>query len=1204
MARNWTTEQRAAIDTRDRTLLVSAAAGSGKTATLTERIIASILDDKNPMDIGNMLIATFTNAAVEELRERIGKAIKDAAAANPQNRHLETQALRLKDAKILTITSFCNTILRASAESIGLSPNYRIAEPAEAAILFSSTVEGLIEAAYEGELSDVATADEFFALADSLTGVRSESSLAETIEKIYTKLQATEPGIDGIKPLIAEYDPKSFVSVEKTALGAYADAFTRTALTEYEAAYVSAIMLAGTSRLDERNLPKMESDLDLIRRALATDSYDGMREALSSAAFEGFSKNGKEEATDFYVRSKVLRDMFKSDVKEFSEKLYSYTADEWLALYTCLHAHLTVLYRFLKKFDEVYSGEKKRRGICEFADVERYAYRALYNEDGSTTELADELREKFDAIYVDEYQDVNGLQSKVFSAISKPTNRFMVGDIKQSIYVFRSARPEIFAKMKNEFPMLGTDGDFPYASLFMSKNFRCDKNVVDFVNGIFDTMFGLTGESIGYKVQDRLDFAKVYVEGEVPVGHVPEIHLIGKLPKKKAPNADTAAEELIAEDAADFRAMAHSIAVKIRELLDTGTLANGKRIQKKDICIMMRSVSTKGEILSEVLAEHGITSTVENSGDLFMSEEVLLTLSFLYSIDNPRRDIYLAALMCSPIYEFTPDELLSVRQSSDAETLWEALGEYAALYPDNKKVSGFISSIERYRRLAEGRSTDALISLIFRESGLPALAARGGSRENLVLFHSYARRYESTSFKGLYSFLSYISEVIAGKEKLPTAKEDNETDCVSIITIHKSKGLEYPVCILANASAGGNADKDKLRFADDFGIAMRPRDDTGLALVENPAFNIVSLKNSESEFEEELRVLYVALTRARERLYVYATVPRAGYLDEIEERRAFLSPYFATTASSLLDIIMLGRNCGVIVEEMPSGLTENGGKSDEEESDASSSTEHQGLDPKAYGEYLRRFTFINPLRHLEEIPEKISVSKLSPTVLDGTEEETVELHEIIGDEAHPSDTGDELPILPKFVTGEDSGESAKRGIATHMVMQFCDLDKLEASPRDELSRLVAAEFISVEDAERVRLHEIEAFVRSPLFREMKSASRLYRELRFNARLPAAKFTSDEKRASLLDGRTVLVQGVIDCIIEHDDGSLHLIDYKTDRLTRDELSSPELADERLSRAHKLQLSYYTDAIEQMFGKHPTRVGIYSLHAGREIELDIG
>lgn len=1227
MGRSWTEAQRLAIDTRDRTLLVSAAAGSGKTATLTERIIRSVLDEENPADIGNMLIATFTNAAVDELRERISAAIKKASAEHPENRRLEEQVLRIKDARILTITSFCNTILRTSAEKVGLPPNYRIAEPAEAAILFSSVMEGMINSAYEGELEEVCTPEEFVALTDCLTNTKNENSLAETIERIYLNLCATEKGIDTLLPLISEYDPEKFTDVENTVYGKYIISHTRLAISEYLAVAKSAVLLAGEEKIDKRNLPKAEEDISALEELLKLCSYEELHQKLPLFSMRPLSKSAGEEATEFYSRLSSYRPLLKADITYLATSFYAYSKEEWKALYAKLHSLLLTFYKFIKHFYSVFMEEKRRRGICEFSDVERYAYETLYNPDGSLTEVAFELRSKFDAVYVDEYQDVNGLQGKVFAAISREDNRFMVGDIKQSIYGFRSARPEIFAEMKETYPPLGCDGDYPYASIFMSQNFRCDRNVVDFVNGIFDRMFGLVGDSIGYREGDRLDFAKVYPDGSTPLYHVPEIHLVDKV-KKTSPDMQTETlSSIIQEDNMNFRIMGEHIAVKIKELLEHGKLANGELIRPRDICIMMRSIKSKGEMLSDILKRHGISSSVEDSGNLFMSEEVLLALSFLYTIDNPRKDIYLTALMCSPLFSFTPDELLKIRKASSSETLWEALMEYVEEHPDYSHGVSFISAIERYRKLSEGQPTDVLISLIFRESGLLALAARNGGRENLTLFHSYARKYEETSFKGLYSFLAYITEVIEGREKFGTAKNNDTSEGVSIITIHKSKGLEFPVCFIANASTGFVRTPDTIRFSEDFGIALLPKDDTGLALVDNPVCHAIEHYKKKKEFEEELRVLYVALTRAREQLYVYAVAPRAHYVDDIMQRRDFLSPYFASKASSLLDIILLSRNCGTLTLDQPldygkvifdAQLAQTAEESIAETFECSkepdvSSTEEQKKYTLLKDEFVRRFSFTNPLLHLETLPEKISVSKLSPTVLDNSDGSEVELEaffnvnntllsEIAANEVQPSDP--EAPTLPSFITGTEANKSAKRGIATHMVLQFCDFNRLNSNgARAELERLVAEEYISAEDAERVRINEINAFVSSELFKEMKNAKKLYRELRFNVKLPAERFTSDESKKILLRGHEVLVQGVIDCIIEDEDGNLHLIDYKTDRLTKEERSCPELADARLRAAHGLQLSYYADAIEIMFGKRPISVGVYSLHAAREIKIDV-
>ena len=1209
----WTPEQEKAIKTRDRTLLVSAAAGSGKTATLTERIIRSLLDEENPMDIDRMLIATYTNAAVDELRERIGKAIKAASLERPDDKRLEEQLLKLKDAKILTITSFCNSILRASAESIGIAPNYRIAEPAEAKILSSRTLEALINAAYEGELTDVCTPEEFITVADCISNVKHSEGLSGAIAFIFEKLTYSERGIDTLSTLIEEYNPDKFESVESTFFGSYIVGEVKYALKSYGEAYKKAIRLAGTEKLDLRSVPKAEGDLAFIEKVISKTTYDEIRDLLASPKFESLSRSAKEEPTEFYTTLRFLRTGLTTDIKALYSDLLFYSTEEWRDLYTKLYNLLTILYKFLKKYYTVFMEEKRSRGVCEFSDVERYAYDALYKKDGTITDLARELSEKFDAIYVDEYQDVNALQGRIFEAISKENNRFMVGDIKQSIYGFRSARPEIFLDMKNRFPILNTEGDYPAASIFMSNNFRCDKMVVDFVNGVFDTMFGLLGESIGYVDNDKLVFSKIYTNGDTPRGVVPEIHLIELPGKATAEDENDPGEAIIKEDRDKKKLEAECIANKISELLENGTLASGKRPRPRDIAILMRSV--KGDLAEEItnaLKRHGIASSINETGDLLMCEEVLLALSFLYSIDNPRKDIYLCALMLSPLFSFTPDEVVSIRRGSKRETRWEALIDYVRENPAFERGKSFIASILKYRKLAEGERSDSLISLIYRESGLMALASKNGSRDNLVLLHSYARKYESSEFKGLYSFVSYISEVTARGETFPAAGSADDSDAVRLMTVHRSKGLEFPVTILAGTSSVGKSDAGaKIAFHESFGIAIKTRDDSGLAVIDNPVVNAITRYSKAVSFDEDLRVLYVALTRAREQLYVFGCSPKKTadeYIEYINTMRDVLNPYFAAKARTNLDKIMISRTCGnLIVSTGAKDSTETAA----EEMTATLNTEEPKPSLTAE-DYVERFSFKYPKSHLERLPKKISVSRLSPAMLDadesavGIDELSVvesflnpKTEEIIATE----DDTDSPPTLPDFITGRVEGESAKRGIATHKIMQFCDFESLEKDTKGEVDRLIREEFISKEDGERVRIKELSTFVRSPLFREIKSAKAIHRELRFNVFLGADAFTEEDDKKALLKGERILVQGVIDCLIENEKGEYHLIDYKTDRLSREELLDEALGEEKLRKAHTLQLSYYKEAVKQIFGKAPTHVGIYSLHLGKEVILDV-
>jgi ATP-dependent helicase/nuclease subunit A len=503
----------------------------------------------------------------------------------------------------------------------------------------------------------------------------------------------------------------------------------------------------------------------------------------------------------------------------------------------------------------------------------------------------------------------------------------------------------------------------------------------------------------------------------------------------------------------------------------------------------------------------------------------------------------------------------------------------------------------------------------------------GAERQaNLRLLADRAREYAERSFGSLYGFIQYIETVKKNQVDIPQATLLSENDnVVRIMTIHKSKGLEFPVTFIAGASTPlKSSSKSRIMFSDNFGIAMKFKDDTGLALVENPPRKLLKNYLDGCEYEEELRVLYVALTRARERLYIYGTVSAGGaeeYIEEMNELSAILSPHLAKNARSLLDIIMTGKTIGKTFIDLPKDIgieidTEADAESEEAEDTADTD---EGYPEVCAEEYIRRFEYEYPLKALESLPEKISISKLTPTVLDGAEESEMTLEELLKLEGISFADGEELgedalcegeeptakekrATLPAFMSGSSTDESAKRGIATHNVLQFCDFKRLQTEGAEkELKRLVDEGYISEKDAKRVRIPEIERFIGSELFGEMTAAKKLYRELRFNIKLPAGSFTSNPETKEALKGREVLVQGVIDCIIEHHDGSLHLIDYKTDRLSRAELQDEKLANARLRAAHTLQLSYYGEAILRMFGRAPIKTGIYSLHLGKEVEI---
>jgi ATP-dependent helicase/nuclease subunit A len=558
-------------------------------------------------------------------------------------------------------------------------------------------------------------------------------------------------------------------------------------------------------------------------------------------------------------------------------------------------------------------------------------------------------------------------------------------------------------------------------------------------------------------------------------------------------------------------------------------------------------------------------------------------------------------------------DLATVRRSYGTETLYEALCNYTEEYPGFTKGVIFLEKLNYYRSIAENTPVDKLIYKIYHETGLLALASKHGGRKNLMFLYDHARSFESGAFKGLYNFISYIDNVISGKitAEFEEKRAGDEENAVKIITAHSSKGLEYPIVFFAHANrrmagmVGGADSKERwIKYSEEMGISLQLRTASGLARVKNPVCKAITEFALEKDFEEELRVLYVILTRAREQLYIVGETPGKDidkYKNTLRIMKENLSPYSAKKLSSYLEVVLASSSAsgkdpfeflGIEHKDESSDAPISVGEKEEPIFDGLEISDSMG---NLCRELTERFNFTYQRAFMSELPEKMSVSRITPTVLDGTEDTVIEV-------ILPEDSNDEKDTLPAFMTGSDEAESAKRGIATHYFMQFCDLDRFVGEGSEsELKRLVDEQYISVKDGERVRIRELEAFRRSPLLRKMLAAKNLYRELRFNVRLPAKYFTEDVERRAIYADETVLVQGVIDCIIEDQNGELHLIDYKTDRLTREERETISLGEERLRRSHTLQLSYYALAIGEMFGKLPKTIGVYSLHLGREVSI---
>ena len=1200
--RRWTAAQSAAIGERNRTLLLSAAAGSGKTATLTERVIRSITDHENPTDITRMLVVTFTNAAAGELRDRISAAITREIKQSPQNARLGRQLLLLPDADICTIDGFCRKLLREHADSAGLAPDFRIGDENEIAVIRRTVMEGLVNRAYDGEES-FATEAEFCAFADHLVSARNEAELIEILIRLHEKTDGFPDGVafyTRYAELVASFIGKS---PDETPWGKRLCRSVAEFAAEYRLSLAAAIdALPDDPATSAKYGSAAEWDMAYLERlSLAAESgYDAIRDCL--ADFHPRSVSGKRleeipEAATVYV---ALRDRFKQRVKEDLTKRFLYTSEEWQPFLAAFAHEASLLAKLLVQFDSLFSAEKRRRNLVSFSDLEHLAL-SLLSENGKPTPLAREIGAGYDAIYIDEYQDINGVQHLIFESIATERNRFMVGDIKQSIYSFRLAEPAIFASMRRSFPPYDPSSDSPSASIFMSENFRCDETVVRFVNAVFDRLLGAAGESIGYQSDDRLKFSKVCPPDAVPVRSV--LAVFGR------ERGEEDGEALESEDSEDKEPEPAWVAAEIGRLLREERLADGKPIRARDVAILLRSTSTRARAYKDALAAAGIPAVSEERDRFFLNAEILLTLCLLNVIDNPRRDIHLAGLLCSPLYRFTAEELAEIRrEGAPSLPLYDALLSYNEAHPAFEKGISFVRRLDGMREAAEGMPVDRLVLRLFAETGLFSIGGADGrdGKQNLLLLYHFAKTFTASSFKGLYRFIEYLNEIVRGKHAFRSPSDAAaDADAVRIMTIHSSKGLEFPVCFVSDCgrSLRPRDLRESWLFDPSLGFAMMLRDETGYAKVKNPIYRAVGDAISESSAEEELRLLYVALTRARERLYVTGAVGKRTYIDGYIERcrlnRRMLTAATVKGASSYLEWLLstVGDEPSEIADVLinPTACT----------TDEADDTPIQGIGDEGVldesGVYrdaealLReRFSYQYPHGHLGVLPRKLSVSRLSPRVLDGADESEKVLFEDGGCE-----DGQASPVLPRFYGGEDPRIAAKRGTATHEFLQFCDPVLLrEHGPEWELDRLISERFLPETARELVRLDELRTLAASEFLGELISARWLRRELRFNSMLPAALFTEDATLTEALSDRTVLVQGVIDCVCETEDGRLILIDYKTDRVDR---RDRDAARRLLRERHREQLGYYALAVEQMLGRRPDVTLLYSLCLGEAVTL---
>ena len=1159
---NWTPSQRKAIEASGISLAVSAAAGSGKTSVLTRRITERVCS--GTADVSRLLVVTFTRAAAAELVTRIEKALSEESVKNPSDKRLIRQMLLLPSAKISTIDGFCLDLIRENFQDTGIS-GFGVLDADAEKIMKLDIADELISDYYDGNVSKENEISDFPKFSDTLGSPSSDNALAPVTVKLHDFYSGCVNREKAIKdpPENAEFH----LSFWGKAIYGIASELARHYMNFFDTALKTIRASEGASGWEAA----FEADYDLCRvlynKLFLGAPYEDIREYLSD--FESRSVKCGQVKSQFKTPEleyfKNIRDKkFKKELAELRKNFFSCTGDMLKKALSETESLQNDLIKFFREYDRRLSDEKKRRHMLGFSDIERIALDLLYDSDNDCpTAAAKEISLRFDEVYIDEYQDTNELQNKIFTLIARENNLFTVGDIKQSIYDFRGAEPSIFTAQLDSRKKYGEQNGDKAAKLFLSENFRSADKVINLTNAVFSTIMNTDGK-ISYGDDEKLVCGKTKL-----ISPLPEMHIVCKSDENPSLTEAAVAAE------------------KISALISSGEVKAG------DIAVLIPTGAYASDIAAE-LEKRGVPCRNGTAKEFFQSPEVLLALSLLNTIDNPSRDVYLAATLKSPLYGVTLDELIYIRRCKKTGSLYSALKAFTEK-TGFAKGKRFLSDHEQFRSRAKICTCGELVREVYSKTKITALCGgdKTGVNTNLCRLYDYARSFESGGSRGLYAFISFIDELIDTDSKVDMSGFGGGADAVRIMTVHGSKGLEFDTVFFCDTSRGFNRDSAKDNAVAVRGMPLAPRIYENAKRIETPMRRAATEIQFSRQSEEKCRLLYVALTRAKRRLVITGScdeknAKKYDFTDPSSEcslRRSIFSAYARKKCKSMLDLICTG------LSEHPELCSIDFITELDKAEKPQTKTEEKNAGTYAEGRYLaeKRLDFVYPHELLSRIPSKLSVSKLFPDVLD-------EKDDSAKTDALPAPSE---PIVPVFIAGEsDSG--ASRGTAMHTFMQFFDFGYVDKfGVKAEIKRLAENKFLFSGDSEKLNVRKLERFFASPLATLMRDAEILYREKRFIIFYPAESFSEDEKTKEALKGERLMVQGVIDCAAKTKNGELILIDYKTDFFP-DETGEDEIK-KILAERHSRQLGYYKYACRELFGKSPDHTYIYSFALDGTVEI---
>ena len=1209
----WTNEQLQAIQEKNSNILVAAAAGSGKTAVLVERIIHKIIDEQ--MDIDKILVVTFTNAAASEMRERILEAIYKKLEENPENVHLQRQIILLNKASICTIHSFCLDVIHNHFYEIDLPSNFKIADTAEIDLLKQEVLDDLFEQKYTENDKN------FIELLENYTNYRGDEALQELVLKIYKFIQSSPFPIKWLQEKLELLKIKD-KDISQTIWG-------KLIIQTVDDDIQESIMQLEVTKSKMALYPEMTKFYQTISEDIINlqdlQKYNSWDELYIKLLNFNFSKwpVDKKVINDLKEDSKAIRDKVKKHIKEKTAKLLSCSQEQAVKDLKIITPILEKLSNLVTEFTKNFAEKKKEKNCIDFNDIEHFALKILLDENNNPTEVAKKYKEKFEEIAIDEYQDSNLVQEAILTSISKGNNIFMVGDDKQSIYKFRQARPELFLQKYDEYKNKEEKAQEDNLKIQLFRNFRSRQNILNITNLVFESIMSKELGDINYNENEYLNYGANYPEPEEIKNYagIAELDIIDLKEDESITAFEGEEDEEEQERVEDDVLEAKFVANKIQELLNSNYMVFDKKqgyrkIRPKDIVILLRATSNLSPIYEKELSDLELPVFSDTSGTYLDTVEIQTILSVLKIIDNPLQDIPLVVVLRSSICNFTDNDLITIRLTDRNCNFYEALIKTRLICDGDlkNKIESFLEKLEKWKSISQYMPLDEFIWQIYLDTGYyqyVGLLPNGAMRQaNLKTLFEKAKQYEKASFKGLFNFIQFIDKLKKQNGDLASAKLIGENeDVIRIMSIHKSKGLEFPVVFLCNSHKKFNMQdlNDNILLHQDIGFGPTIMDTTRKIKYSSIAKDAIKLKMKQETLSEEQRILYVALTRAKEKLYI--TGRSKDFTKYVQDKNKVLEMYESENikldaklmkkANSYLDWIMYvylfnqGRTITLKGEsyKLSDIITLNVSNKKDllkalakeevvEQIDLKEKIE-QILKNKSDEENKKSDQALKELLEWKydyivdtTLPTKSSVTKIK--------QEKIKLEEILkGIESEEVEY--KKSYTPKFMQEDKKISSAEKGTLVHLCIQRLD-ERKDYELKDiqnMILNLVEKEIITQNEADAIDVNLIYQYTKSQLFEELRQAKEVHKEQPFYINIPAKDVVSEAENSK----KNILVQGIIDLYYIDKNDNLVLIDFKTDYI-----SNEPNAKEKILDKYKVQLEIYKTALEQALNRKTSKTAL--------------